>query len=295
MRLYEDHGLGEQRSVVYALAFSPDGGILASGSRDGMVIVRDAFGAAQPLFNPGPKPAAIHALACLPGGAIVVGHERGWDQYRPAAGGWQLFGASSVTPTAALAALDADTLAIGAGERLQASAGIFELFDLRSERRREPFFREPNGVRAVAVCPARMIVAWATGHKEIKVWDVRRQTPLRFPAARTSPAIALSPDGSLLAAAQDYAARIIDLGSKQDRAVLKGHKGIVSAVAFSPDGSTIATGSWDKTVRLWDAASGRERAVFQWPIGKVFSLAYAPDGLRLAAGGDQSVVVWDID
>ena len=67
-------------------------------------------------------------------------------------------------------------------------------------------------------------------------------------------------------------------------------------MAFSPDGSTVATGSWDQSLRLWDAASGAERACFKWPAGKVYSLAYAPDGLRLAAGTDQGkVVVWDVD
>jgi hypothetical protein len=170
------------------------------------------------------------------------------------------------------------------------------LFDLKAGRRMEPFFREPNGVRAVATCPAKMLAAWSTGYKELKVWDVRRQTPLRFAATHTSPAIALAPDGSALAAAQDWAVRLFDLNKKQERALLKGHKGIVSAVAFSPNGSTLATGSWDGTVRLWDAASGREVAAFQWPIGKVFSLAYAPDGLRLAACGDLgAVVVWDAE
>lgn len=296
MRLYEDHGSPDCRSPVYALAFAPDGALLVSGSRDGTAIVRDAAGQSLPLFEPGPKPAAIHALAFLPDGAIVVGHERGWDQYRWVADVWQLFGASSASPIASLAVLDDTTLAVGNGERLHASVGSFELFDLKAERRREPFFREPNGVRAVAACPAKLLVAWATGHKELKVWDVRRQTPLRFPATHTSPAIALASDGSALVAAQDWSARIFDLSLKQERAFLKGHKGIVSSVAFSPDASTVATGSWDRTVRLWDAATGREVASYQWPIGKVTALVYAPDGLRLAAGGDEgTVVVWDVD
>jgi WD40 repeat protein len=71
---------------------------------------------------------------------------------------------------------------------------------------------------------------------------------------------------------------------------------MVSAVAYSPDGSTIATGSWDMTVKLWDAATGKERTTFRWPIGRVYCLAYAPDGLRLAAGGDEGkTVVWDLE
>jgi WD40 repeat protein len=140
------------------------------------------------------------------------------------------------------------------------------------------------------------LLAWATGSSEVKVWDVRRQTPLRFSTKYKSRSLALSPDGSALVAAQDWAVQVLDLNTKQERATLKGHKGMVSAVAVSPDNSTIATGGWDSSVRLWDAWGGRELAMYQWPIGRVFSLAYAPDGLRLAAGGDRgAVVVWDVD
>ena len=113
--------------------------------------------------------------------------------------------------------------------------------------------------------------------------------PIRFefPQPKNCPAIALSPDGKQLVVAVDYAAKVYDIDKRQERFELKGHKGQVSAVAFSPDGETIATGSWDETVKLWDAATGRERATFKWPIGRVYSLVFAPDGLRLAAGGDR--------
>lgn len=295
MLLYEDHSSGDRPSIVCALAFSPDGSRLASGSRDGTALIRDSNGIASRILDPGPKPSTIHALAFLPDGAVIVAHERGWDRYREAEG-WHLDGPSSLVSTTALAVLSADLIAVGTGERHEPTYGTFEIYDLKAHRRMEPIVRETHGVRAAAACPPKMFVAWATGHKEIKVWDVRRQTPLRFPSSHTCPAIALAPDGAALAAAQDWTIRLIDLGLKQDRAVLKGHKGIVSAVAFSPDGSTVASGSWDRTVRLWDAASGRELAVFQWPIGKVCSLNYAPDGLRLAAGGDRgAVVVWDVE
>ena len=201
-----------------------------------------------------------------------------------------------ITPTNALAMLDDHTLAVGTGRSAKATAGVFELWDLNTGRRRAPDFREPNGVRAVAVCPERRMAAWANGHRVVSVWEIQKRDPVQFMQPKTCRAVALSPDGKQLVVAVDWDVRVYDIGRRQERFELKGHKGAVSAVAYSPDGSTIATGSWDFTVKLWDAATGRELATFKWPIGRVCSLTFAPDGLRLAAGGDTgAVVVWDME
>jgi WD40 repeat protein len=294
MLVYEDH-----KAVVYALAFAPDGSALASGAKDGSVFCRDAAGQRYPLVECGPTTPSVHSLVYSPdGSSIFIGGGFGWLGLRNEGGIWKVFGPPNQASVTALAMLDDRTIAVGTGDRVKNTCGAFELWDVVSGQKREPHFLEPNGVRAVAVCPAKRIVAWATGYRKVLVWEILKQKPLEFPLPKPCPAVALSPDGKHVAAAVDYSVKVYAIDKRRDRerVELKGHKGPVSAVVFSPDGETIATGSWDQTVKLWDAATGRERASFRWPIGRVYCLTYAPDGLRLAAGGDQfSIVVWDME
>src|SRR5262245_8499036 len=292
MLLFEDH-----KSVVYALAFSPDGTTLATGAKGGTLFLRNAYGCVPLPLEESPKSPPIFAVDYLPREqAVIIGGEFGWLGYRQEGDAWRVDGPKSCLPVTSLAVLDDKILAIGTGDRAKSTAGTFELWDISTNSKLRPYFHEPNGVRAVTAAPKKKLVAWATGHRKVKVWDITRQTPSEFPQSHPCPAIALSADGTALAVAVDWNAKLYDVEKKCERAVLKGHKGPVSAVAFSPDGATLATGSWDQTVRLWDVASGKEKANFKWPVGRVFSLAYAPDGLRLAAGGDLgSVVVWDTE
>src|SRR5437016_1951960 len=83
------------------------------------------------------------------------------------------------------------------------------------------------------------------------------------------------------------------------RDTLKGHTGLVYSVAFSPDGKTLASGSFDCMIKLWDVATGMEQATLKGHTNQVHSVAFSPDGKTLASGGGDppkpgEIKLWDV-
>jgi len=74
---------------------------------------------------------------------------------------------------------------------------------------------------------------------------------------------------------------------------LTGHTTAVFGVAFSPDGQTLASGCYDKTIKLWNLATGKELRTLNGHTDYVDSVAFSPDGQTLASGSaDGTIKIW---
>jgi predicted NACHT family NTPase len=77
-------------------------------------------------------------------------------------------------------------------------------------------------------------------------------------------------------------------------ATFAGHTAPVTAVAFSPDGTPVLTGSWDSTARLWDAVTGKTVATLAGHTDRVTAVAFSPYGTRILTGSwNDTARVWD--
>ena len=124
----------------------------------------------------------------------------------------------------------------------------------------------------------------------------------------TVTSVAFSPDGTTLASASfDSTIRLWEMISpqlafnrNQDSLLggggpLRGHKGAVWSVSFSPDGNFLASGSDDETIRLWEVGTGQHSGTLTGHTDWVRSVAFSPDGTTLASGSDDGTIrLWDI-
>ena len=108
--------------------------------------------------------------------------------------------------------------------------------------------------------------------------------------------IAYSPNGNFMAVGTVIGIWIYDVHSGAEVTLLTGHTDGVTSIAFSPDGTTLASGgNWgDETVRLWDVATWRPKVALTGHKGSIDCVVFSPDSTMLASGGSDKVVqLWD--
>ena len=105
--------------------------------------------------------------------------------------------------------------------------------------------------------------------------------------------MSFSPDGKTLAAVlTDH--QTLECRDREGNAPARGFLALHS-VRFSPDGTTLASGSTNKTIKLWNVATGEKLRTLTGHHDSVFSVSFSPDGKTLASGShDKTIKLWNV-
>jgi WD40 repeat protein/serine/threonine protein kinase len=282
---------------VQSVAFSPDGKRVASASSGGAAYspgtmkVWEATSGQEVLAKVG-KEGKERVPARKPSGSFV------FEYFHSVA-----FSPDGKRLASAGRYYDYDT-AQREGMQYRPPAGEVKVWDAGSGKEILTLKGHTGAVVSVTFSPdgQRLASASAGGQfdkpGDVKVWDSGSGKELLSLKGHTAAlnSVAFSPDGQRLASADgryDWQKerwlsgelKVWDAFSGQELLTLMGHASAFTSVAFSPDGTRLASASTDGTVKVWDVVSGQEVLTLKGHTGAVNSVAFSPDGKRLASGG----------
>ncbi len=303
---------------VKAVAFSPDGRTLASGSADRTVRLWNVTDPVHPAPLDPPltgHTSFVNAVAFSPDGHTLASGSsdqtvRLWnvtDPTHPIPLGPPLTGHTN-TVRAVVFSPDGRTLASGSRDQ---TVRLWNVTDpTHPTSLGQPLTGHTNYVDAVTFSPDGHTLASSSWDRTVRLWNVTdptHPTPLGTPLTgytNTVNAVAFSPDGHTLASGSaDQTVRLWNVTDPAHPAPLgqslTGHTSYVSSVAFSPDGHTLASASYDRTVRLWNVTNPTHPTPLGPPLtghtNTVNAVAFSPDGHTLAtSSADQTVRLWNI-
>jgi WD40 repeat protein len=249
-----------------AIAFSPDGRVIATNTHKGLPILIDpATGNVVRHCQGGDY--HISVLAFSPDGQTLAG--AGWPaqpvRLWETATGKELLPIGRHPPQHGPFSLafspDGKLLATGSTDR------IIRIWDVAGRKE----LRQIQGMAGVA---------WSLAFS---------------PDGRTLAAVSAKGSGVFVMGDVDPHIHLWDVQSGHEIRRFDARPGGFWSVAYSPDGKTLATGGEDYHVRLWELVTGRERHKLTGHQGAVTSVSFSADGKRLASGSlDSTALVWDL-
>jgi WD40 repeat protein len=283
--------LSGHAAEVFALAFAPDGRLLASAGSDHVIRLWDVETGSEVGALNG-HTGSVRAVAFSGDGRHLVSAgadstARVWEvsartQLKALGGRFGAFHAVTFSP-------DGKLVATGGAD------GTLRLFDWAAGQEVKAA-KKAFGVVFLAVMFSADGQALATGSSDgrVALWDVaslRERTLLGSHGAAVrglgwSPA---NPD-LLASASADGRVRLWDLSGSRELAVFAGHRGEVNAVAFVGRAGRLASAGQDGTVRIWNVTTRKEDSGYTDHKGPVWAVAVSADGTKLASAGHEGVV-----
>lgn len=147
----------------------------------------------------------------------------------------------------------------------------------------------------------------STGLVNLTVWDLASKKPLKTFWRKRGAYLkdpTFSRDGKLVAAGDDavedgtlqgFGGRVhlYDMEKLVELPSLRGHGDVVDCVAFSPDGRTLVSGSWDRQIKIWDLVTGEERMTMHCPVGIPRKLQFGLGGqVLIVRDSANNVIAW---
>ena len=149
-------------------------------------------------------------------------------------------------------------------------------------------------VRAIAISDDGNLLLSGSFDTSAIRWSLKTgaaEQVLRFHSDAVN-AVAFLKDGRMATAGADARIAIWTSGRQQPDMILDGHQGPIVSLAVSPDGSRLASASWDRTVRVWSLADGGVQ-VLEGHTQNVNGIVFTPDGKSLVSVGyDRELRIW---
>lgn len=294
------------KKSVRCVAYSPDGGMLASGGEDRAVKLWMLSGG-EHFYTLTGHAAAVYAVAFHPDGTELASGGGQAELRR-----WSIPDGRDLSATEIPRGRQRFEFVAGltyhrSGDLLvvtRASGGGGSVDGGRVGRAFGPALNawawySVSDVYAAALHPSGRNVAAATGGSLSGVvrrvmWGGKRAGLKSFPLQARAMALAFDPSGKRLAAAVGQDVHLWETAKKGAVTELQSHAKQVRALAFTPDGRYLLSAGLDGLVIRWEVATGREVNRFDWELGPLYSIAVAPDGLTAAVAGN-GVAVFDLD